>query len=290
MCLVFGVITLTLDEYQVEAHKTAKSRDIEVFTLGLFGEAGSVASSIKKLKRENTAAEVVRAEIATELGDVLWYLAEIATYYGLNLSDIAEKNIEKSRFLFAGSTGRLDQKAPSRQRFPDKLSLAFDPAGEKVHIRINGKPFGDPLDDNSHDDDGYRFHDVFHLAYMTRLGWSPVVRKQLGLKRRYDSNVDRVEDGARAIFLEEGISVFVFNQNTRTTEGISAFSDRRNIPFSVLSAIKVMTKTLEVNTRDITAWRDAISMGFQNFDKLANGNGGRLACDLRGKKMKFTAQ
>ena len=46
-----------------------------MFTLGLFGEAGSVASSIKKLKRDNDAEEVVREEIAIELGDVLWYLA-----------------------------------------------------------------------------------------------------------------------------------------------------------------------------------------------------------------------
>lgn len=82
---------MDLDEYQTRAHRTAKSRDIEVFTLGLFGEAGSVASSIKKIKRENVAASVVKNEIAIELGDVLWYVAEIATQYKLTLSDIAAK-------------------------------------------------------------------------------------------------------------------------------------------------------------------------------------------------------
>lgn len=281
---------MDLDGYQTEAHKTAKSRDIEVFTLGLFGEAGSVASSIKKLKRENTAAKVVKDEIAIELGDVLWYVAEIATHYDLTLSDIAARNLEKSKYLFQGTNERLDSKAPKRQRFPDKFSLAFEPSGAKVHIRVNGKAFGDLLDDNAHEDDGYRFHDVFHFAYMTRLGWSPVARKQLGLKRRYDLNVDRVEDGARAIFLEEGISVFVFNQNTRTDDGVSAFSDRRNIPFSVLSAIKIMTKGLEVRSRDITAWRDAIAMGFQMFDRLMDHNGGRVSCDLTSKRMKFDAR
>jgi NTP pyrophosphatase (non-canonical NTP hydrolase) len=278
---------MKLDSYQEQAHKTAKSRDIEVFTLGLFGEAGSVASSIKKLKRENTAAQVVKDEIATELGDVLWYLAEIATHYDLKLSDIASRNLEKSRYLFHGSDIRLDAKAPKSQRLPEKFSLTFEPTGAKVHLRVDGKPFGDPLDDNAHEEDGYRFHDVFHFAYMTRLGWSPVARKQLGLKRRYDPDVDRVEDGARSIFLEEGISVFVFNQNTRTDEGISAFSDRRNIPFSVLSAIKIMTKGLEVKNRDITAWRDAIAMGFAMFDKLVNEDGGRIHCDLVAHKMKF---
>ena len=278
---------MELDGYQFEAHKTAKSRDIEVFTLGLFGEAGSVASSIKKLKRENTAAKVVKDEIAIELGDVLWYVAEIATVYDLKLSDIAAKNLEKSKYLFDGSDLALDAQAPKAQKFPTKFSLTFEPSGAKVHIRVDGEVFGDPLDDNSHVDDGYRFHDIFHFAYMTRLGWSPVARKQLGLKRRYDETIDRVEDGARSIFLEEGIAVFVFNQNTRTDEGVSAFSDRRNIPFSVLSAIKIMTKNLEVHCRDITAWRDAIALGHQMFDKLMSHDGGRVSCDLDTKKMRF---
>jgi len=278
---------MKIDDYQSEAHKTAKSRDIEVFTLGLFGEAGSVASSIKKLKRENTAAQVVKNEIAIELGDVLWYVAEIATHYGIQLSEIAEINLDKSKYLFHGNDEILDQKAPKAQQFPKKFSLTFEPSGAKVHIRVEGAPFGDPLDDNAHDDDGYRFHDIFHFAYMTRLGWSPVARQQLGLKRKYDLNIDRIEDGARSVFLEEGISVFIFNQNTRTADGVSAFSDRKNIPFSVLSAIKIMTKGLEVKNRDVTAWRDAIAMGFQNFDKLTRNNGGRISCDLVSKKMKY---
>src|SRR5438128_860176 len=96
-CVVEGG-AMELDEYQRAAHQTAKSRDIEVFTLGLFGEAGSVASSIKKLKRDNDAEEVVRQEIAIELGDVLWYLAEIATFYGLSLSDVASANLAKTEY------------------------------------------------------------------------------------------------------------------------------------------------------------------------------------------------
>lgn len=281
---------MDMDAYQSKAHETSRSADIDIFTLGLFGEAGSVASSIKKLKRENTAAAVVKNEIETELGDLLWYLSEIASHYDIKLSDVAKTNLEKSKFLFNGSKSKLDQSAPKRQRFPNKFSLTFEPDGQKVHIRVNGEAFGDPLDDNAHDIDGYRFHDVFHFAYMTKLGWSPVARKQLGLKRRYNADVDRVEDGARAIFLEEGISVFIFNQNVRTNDGVSAFSDRRNIPFSVLSAIKVMTKGLEVSVRDITAWRDAIALGYQMFDKLDEHGGGRIACDLEKGTMRFDAR
>ncbi|WP_336986192.1 MazG nucleotide pyrophosphohydrolase domain-containing protein [Altererythrobacter aquiaggeris] len=74
---------MDIDHYQAKAHETSRSSDIELFTLGLFGEAGSVASSIKKLKRENSAATVVKDEIKTELGDLLWYLSEIASHFDI---------------------------------------------------------------------------------------------------------------------------------------------------------------------------------------------------------------
>lgn len=280
---------MELDEYQRAAHATAKSRDIEVFTLGLFGEAGSVATAIKKLKRDNDAEAVVREEIATELGDVLWYLAEIATSYGLSLSEVASANLEKTKYLFAGDDLSFEADAPSLERFPRQASFEFIDRGDKVIIRSGGKEFGDPLDDNAHHPDGYKFHDVFHLGYMTRLGWSPVARALLSLKRRYDPDIDRVEDGARAVFLEEGLSVFIFNQNKQTADGISSFADRRNIPFTILSAIKTITQGLEVSRRDVTAWRDAIALGFQMFDQLVAHNGGIVTCDLDTKKMHFEA-
>ncbi len=275
------------DEYQKLAHKTARSNDVEVFTLGLFGEADSVATSIKKLKRDNEAQSVVKEEIATELGDVLWYLAEIANLYGLNLSEIARHNLEKTEFLFKGDDVEYDDKAPEDQKLPRRASVEFLDSDNKAVITVDNVCFGDPLDDNAHDRDDYRFHDIFHLAYMARLGWSPVIRKLLGRKRRYNSDIDRVEDGARAIFLEEGISVFVFNQNSRTPEGVSAFSDRRNIPFNVLSTIKAMTKGVEVGSRDISAWRDAIAMGFRIFDQIVQHGGGKVIVDLDKRKLTF---
>ena len=45
-----------------------------------------------------------------------------------------------------------------------------------MKIHPNGPLLGDPVTDNTHDDDGYRFHDVMHLANMAVLGWSPVMR------------------------------------------------------------------------------------------------------------------
>ncbi|WP_126147248.1 nucleoside triphosphate pyrophosphohydrolase family protein [Synechococcus elongatus] len=68
-------------------------------TLGLCGEAGEVAEKIKKVIRDRQGqidAET-QAAIAKELGDVLWYVAQLATELGLEMDAIAAANLEKLR-------------------------------------------------------------------------------------------------------------------------------------------------------------------------------------------------
>jgi len=68
-------------------------------TLGLSGEAGEVAEKVKKILRdkEGIVGESDKKEITKELGDVLWYLAQIATELDISLETVVEKNIEKLR-------------------------------------------------------------------------------------------------------------------------------------------------------------------------------------------------
>lgn len=65
--------------------------------LGLVGEAGEAADKIKKIIRDKGgyASDEDRQAIAKELGDVLWYLANVARYLDISLSEIAEGNIDK---------------------------------------------------------------------------------------------------------------------------------------------------------------------------------------------------
>ena len=65
--------------------------------LGLCGEAGETAEKVKKALRDDggTLTEERRAAIAAELGDVLWYAAQLATEAGLELEDVAAANLEK---------------------------------------------------------------------------------------------------------------------------------------------------------------------------------------------------
>lgn len=92
---------MDFQEYQDRSRETAvypdRGRNIVYPTLGLAGEAGEVAEKIKKVLRDDggSVSEEKRREILRELGDVLWYVAQIATELRLSLSDIAAQNLEK---------------------------------------------------------------------------------------------------------------------------------------------------------------------------------------------------
>lgn len=65
--------------------------------LGLSGESGEVADKVKKLIRDKNGeiSAADRADLALELGDLLWYLATCARYLGLTLEDVAAGNLSK---------------------------------------------------------------------------------------------------------------------------------------------------------------------------------------------------
>lgn len=66
-------------------------------TLGLCGEAGEVAEKVKKMVRDDAGVltDARREALAGELGDVLWYLAQLATEAGLELDAVAAQNLAK---------------------------------------------------------------------------------------------------------------------------------------------------------------------------------------------------
>ncbi|MEA3429987.1 MAG: nucleoside triphosphate pyrophosphohydrolase family protein [Nanoarchaeota archaeon] len=86
-----------LKEYQKLCKLSAKSfktPEKEIFTwgLGIAGEAGDVASCIKKtFVHDNDKREGIKENI----GDTLWYAAMICNYFGWELEDIMKANLEK---------------------------------------------------------------------------------------------------------------------------------------------------------------------------------------------------
>ena len=96
----------TFNEYQKEAAKTIPA-DFDSETMidnavyGLCGEVGECVDRLKKVKFQSHPND--REHLIYEIGDVLWYLAEMATGAGLTLEEIAEKNIQKLRKRYGDS-------------------------------------------------------------------------------------------------------------------------------------------------------------------------------------------
>ena len=97
---------MTFDEYQEFARSTAiYPEDCKVTypTLGLCGEAGKVAEKIKKGIRDGLdnyglnpyQKKQFKEELTKELGDVLWYIAALASDLNISLDDVAENNVQK---------------------------------------------------------------------------------------------------------------------------------------------------------------------------------------------------
>ena len=91
---------MELSEYQRASRRTAeypRAAWLAYPALGLAGEAGEVAEHAKKAIRDDAGevSEERRAAMAKELGDVLWYVAQLASELGLDLDEIAQGNLEK---------------------------------------------------------------------------------------------------------------------------------------------------------------------------------------------------
>lgn len=75
--------------------KYPQDKALEYLTLGITSEAGEVADKVKKIIRDGGSLEEKRKDIMGEVGDVLWYVAQIGLVIGFSLEEIAKKNIEK---------------------------------------------------------------------------------------------------------------------------------------------------------------------------------------------------
>ncbi|MBI3739826.1 MAG: nucleoside triphosphate pyrophosphohydrolase family protein [Chloroflexi bacterium] len=92
---------MNFSDYQTKSRLTAKypaiGHGVIYPTLGLVNEAGEVAGKIKKVFRDKDGLinDETREALKAELGDVLWYLSQVATELDLSLDEIAEANLAK---------------------------------------------------------------------------------------------------------------------------------------------------------------------------------------------------
>jgi NTP pyrophosphatase (non-canonical NTP hydrolase) len=293
---------LNFDDYQITAFLTARTADrtlVEV-CLAVLWQLGAelLRHTMPQIERELNKS-VVDRPINQTLAQVAWHLAAIASCFKLNLGEVAQKNIEKVSYRQNrnNQTPLHDRGRPKEEQLPRKFEVAFVTIRKGLaRMYLNGKQLGDDLTDNAYDNDGYRYHDVMHLVNAAKLGWSPVLRKMLGRKRKSNRRIDEIEDGARAQIVEEavikaihseGIRLARLTVDTKTSNQMKLFPVRTDISSRFLNIIRSFVADLEASKNRHWEWEDAIIQGHQIFYDLRQEGQGTITIDLDKRLIAF---
>ncbi len=287
--------------------------------LALADEVGSILAVFRKYLLGGLGVSANREMLRKELGDLLWYAAAVATAHDLDLEEVAEANLARARDRYPCQDSQarfrdlpvFDAAYPARERFPRCLFVSVtgkmlrpDRPGAVLRLlRAEPNPFpdgpvvvggrtlgfrvgatlGDPLTDNSRRSDAYRFHDAIHLGFMAVLGWSPAMRSLLRVKRRSSPETDECEDGARAIFAEEGLAAVL----SRLAPARAGFLTPASIDGDVIEVARAAATGLEAQAVPGWAWQAAIHQGFRAMSQLAENDGGYLLADLDTRQLTY---
>lgn len=292
-------ISLKIHDWdEVETHNIITFNDIQVKrehrgpTSGEKFEQGAIALAAKvgRLLDDISMGHIKdnRDVLSADLVEILRAIVQAADDADVSLQDAVQRNMEKvkSRWPVEREYPPLfDDDSDSDEQLPRRIEMLIE---EKW---VNGKPFviqkcndikiGDRLTDNKTEQDDYRFHDVFHLAYAAILGWSPVTRALFKVKRKSNPKVDENEDGARAILIEEGVATWIFNHAAR----LDCFAEIQALDYTLLKAIKEFVKGYEVEHCPMWLWEEAILQGFEVFRFLRKHRGGLVVADLSERKI-----
>ncbi|WP_022673356.1 nucleoside triphosphate pyrophosphohydrolase family protein [Novosphingopyxis baekryungensis] len=231
------------------------------------------------------------SELHAGLALVFAAMVNAAKQAHVSIEGAATANLSKllGRWPITRDHGKLyDEDFHPDEQIPRRFAVAFRErqVGSTTYAfqSLNGVNLGDRLTDNSAGGDDYRFHDIFHLAFAGILGWSPVLRSLLKIKRKSDGRIDEIEDGARAQITEEGISNWIFAHGLRH----GAFENVDSLDFALLKTVQEMVREYEVNDRPLWMWEEAILAGFSVFRDLKRNRGGTVEVDLHKRSIEYS--
>jgi hypothetical protein len=242
----------------------------------------------------NTSARFTEASVLKQrLGVIFESLVEAAQASGIKMGEAAKLNLEKTYDLWPPEKviePRFDETFTFLERFPKSLQMdMFEiKIGEDryvSHQHINQVSIGKQLTDNKQEKDGYRFHDVFHLAFAAILGWSPALRALLRNKRKSQSAVDDGEDGQRAGFLEEGLIALIFQHAI----SVNYYKTVKKVEYSLLKQIPSFVNGYEVGACTLEQWQRAILQGFEVFNQINSEKRGSVIADFEARTLTFRA-
>lgn len=263
-------------------------------------QLSDLGSHVGQLMSITSTPDLVSSTPLALLAELLADLVTVAWMFDLQFADVVSANLEKfeSRWPQAGAryTAPFDSTSPPHERFERKFEVHFiqrfynegqDSERPYVIQQMRQVNIGDRLTDNRSEPDGYRFHDVFHLAYVAHLGWSPVIRALLKLKRKSDPKLDENEDGARAAIIEEGIATWIFNHADR--RDFYENTEVSKLEYDLLKQVHDMVEGYEVAACPLWQWERAILEGFKVFRQLREAGSGIVTVDMDAHSITFDA-
>lgn len=290
---------VTFSQYQTTAYLTARTKGnelVDVCLAVLWQLGAELLRNFTMPKMElyiNT--NITTRDPETVIGEIAWHLAAIASVLKINLDNVIGENVKKAKFRTTDKSENnyFDGHYPEEEQLPRKFEISFvSTSSDRARMYYLGRPLGDDLTDNSYFEDGYRFHDVMHLANAACLGWSPVLRALLKKKRKSCPKTDEVEDGARAIIVEELVIKAIHTEGTRlrpVDEGSNTplFPEKGHITFRLIKTVVDYVKGLEVENSHEWEWREAIYHGAQMYHKLRQQGQGTVTVDLDNRSLFF---
>ena len=278
-----------LDSFEgVQLKKSSLPSASDSFEAALISLAGKVGLLLHDFDLKKFAKN--RDALSGHLIDIFRAVIESANVANIDLGIAAQLNVLK-----------INSRWPVERKYPPLFDEGFGPLEcfpRKIVMRIfeetrnnkrvviqqyNGVNIGSPIMDNRITPDDYRFHDAFHLAYAAILGWSPVLRGLLKLKRKSNPKIDEAEDGQRAILIEEGISTLIFQRAVR----LNCFASLKSLDYPLLKLIPDFVNGYEVEKCPLWQWEKAILDGFTVFRKLRDHRRGIVTADLKKRSISF---
>ncbi|HFD32965.1 MAG TPA: pyrophosphatase [Gammaproteobacteria bacterium] len=244
-------------------------------------ELGYMAAHLLKTKKDSTN---VRDEL---IQFARLYLQAIQST-GLSFAKVVKGNLIKTLGRFTNtdkdSLPDFDAAFPEEEQLPRNFEIHITQRKSgQSYLRWNGVFIGSPLTDNIRDPDGYRFHDVFHLAHAAILHWSPTFRALIKQKRKSDPVFDEAQDGGRAIVVEEGLTAWLYSYS----KGLDYFEGHESVSFDALKTIQKFVQGYEVDKCPLKLWEDAILQGYSVFRKVRKNNGGIVIGDRENRTISY---
>lgn len=172
------------------------------------------------------------------------------------------------------------------ESLPEAASFAFVDAEETVLVYVDAK-VGRPFHvmrtaSDFRSGDGYRWYQVFCLAFASVLGWSPILRDALGLKRRSNRMIEKGQDGVRAQMIEEYVIALALAE-----EGWSA--GLAPLSHSTIAEIQAAVASLEVCQASEEDWRCAFDVARNAWKALKTSGSGIVAMDCKARDLRVSS-